>query len=74
MKVALQLFRGATVAAVVHSTTLVTPATGGVLQRAVQVAPGAGACTTVAATWTGAATTRSAGSLSVVSGINNFIR
>jgi hypothetical protein len=38
----LQLFRGATVTTMEHSTTLVTTATGGVLQRTIQITPGTG--------------------------------
>ncbi|MFA7019734.1 MAG: hypothetical protein WC239_12205, partial [Sphaerochaetaceae bacterium] len=63
--------RGATVT-VEHSTTLVTAAPGGVLQRAIQITPGTGVCTTIAATYTGAATPRKAGFLSAVSGISNL--
>ena len=39
---AFQLFRGATVAAMGHSSALVTTATGGVLESTIQITPGTG--------------------------------
>ena len=62
----LQLFRGATVATMVRSSALVTPATGGVLQR-LMITPRAGTCSTMAASSTPSPTTRLTGFLSAVS-------
>ena len=61
----LQPFRVATVTTMEHSTTLVTTVTGGVLLRAIPIAPGTGTCTTITALCTGSAAVRSWGFLSV---------
>jgi uncharacterized membrane protein len=45
MRVALQVFRAATLAAVRHSEMLASTATGGALQSPVLLSPGAAACT-----------------------------
>lgn len=68
----LQLFPGAAVTTVGRSVNLVASATGGVLQRAVQVTPGPGTCTTLTAAWTGITALRASGFLCVVSGSSHL--
>ncbi len=58
MKVVLQLFRVATVAAMGISATLATMVTGGVLLSTVPVTPGTGTCFTLSAMWAGATAVR----------------
>jgi len=71
-----QLFRGAAVATMDHSTTWVTTATGGVLQNTstIRITLGPGACPTIAGSSTGATAARLLVFLSVASRISNFIR
>ncbi|MBA7550990.1 hypothetical protein ES705_43523 [subsurface metagenome] len=66
----LQPFRVATVAAAMEiSTALASTVTGGVLLSTVPISPGGGACTTIAAMYTGTTTVRVMVFLCAVSGI-----
>ena len=69
----LQACRAASVAAEVHSTMLVTSATGGVLRRPVLQTPGTAPCTTTMAISTGSTTISKTGFLFVASGIDNLL-
>ena len=68
----LQACRAASVAPMDHSTMLAASATGGVLQRTMQLTPGSATCSISMALSTGPAAVRETGFLFVASGINLF--
>ncbi len=71
MKLVLQLFRGATFTAV-YFITLVTTASGGVLQKTGRITLGIDTWTTMRETYTGLTLIRDSGYLSVVLKISNL--
>jgi len=65
----LQPFRVATVTTMENSTTLGSTVSGGVLRRPIPMTPGTAACTSISAAYSGAASIRRSGFLSVACGI-----